>query len=483
MNSSAVSRSIFLRFTALFYALSLFLFVEFSVDGYSQFSRVLAWLVFVVGTLPIVLHIINLDGRLPVVELLLLAYVNAFSLPIFFESKNTILVKTLLPENEPVAFCLFLVFLSIVSLQLGFKFASNIFRALKIPHLIVSCSDIILFHYALFICLFSLIFGINNLGEWSVLMGYIFPIDMGIAILALLYYSENIAYGSLGRVLCILILMLVVLSGLGTGMTQAVLQPLVIWFICRWMVTRKIPVLSICLLICVFVLTQPVKLEYRDKVYSDANYSGGLVENIDLYSSTFYEYWFSSGSSAALVESNSTRTSLLLQTSHVIDWTPEVVPFMYGQTLKFMLVTWIPRFLWPDKPVAQQANIDFAINYGVTNADGALTSMFGAGQLAEIFMNFGVIGVIPMYLFIGIITYLPLHLLMHNFNISFSNAKVRHISSLASNALMVSVMMKFIFIGSSISDAYGGMVQLIIIQWIILNFLFFIERRKLGLPA
>lgn len=470
MNTNAMFKSIFLRIVALLYLFSLFLFVEFSTDGYSMVSRILAWLVFVLGTLPTAIHITNPNGRFPVVELVLLAYVNAFSLPVFFESQNTLGVKTLFPDSLPVALCLVLVLVAILSLQLGFRFASDIFKLLRFPALDIHCSDKSLFRYALLICFFSIASGAVDFGEFGVIVGYIFPIDMGIAILAFLYYSGDKPLGAAARVFSIVVLLFMVLRGLGTGTTQAMLQPLFVWFICRWLLTRKIPILSICLLVGVFILTQPVKLEYRDRVYSDANYSGGIVNNISLYSKTFSEYWFSSRSTPSLVESNSTRTSLLLQTSHVIDWTPDVVPFMYGETLKFMLVTWIPRFLWPNKPTAQQANIDYAINYGVTSVEGTLTTMFGAGQLADAFMNFGPIGLVPIYLFIGMLTYLPIHLLKLNVDISLNNARVREISSIASSALMVAALMKFVFIGSSISDAYGGVVQLILIQWFILHF-------------
>jgi hypothetical protein len=217
-----------------------------------------------------------------------------------------------------------------------------------------------------------------------------------------------------------------------------------------------------------FVLLQPVKLGYRSISLLSENQLSS-VEKIVLFSNLFYSYWVNPESyqlleSVSARESTSTRTSLLLQTAHVIDWTPDIVPYKEGKTLYFMLVTWIPRFVWPDKPTAQQANINFAIDYGITSVEGIERTMFGVGQLGEVFMNFGSVGILPMFVLIGIFTYFPKYVINMPKNAFQRGTIIGADTGIASMALSLSVLLKMIFIGSTVADAYGGMLQLIIVQ-------------------
>ena len=214
----------------------------------------------------------------------------------------------------------------------------------------------------------------------------------------------------------------------------------------------------------VFVLLQPVKLEYRDVVLRENSQSISVVDKIDQFAEVFYEYWFLDSTDNKIVESVTTRTSLLLQTAHVIDWTPAVVPYRNGETFQYMFVTLVPRVIWPNKPVAQQANIDYAIDYGVTSVEGTKRSMFGVGHLGEVFMNFGPLGILPMYILIGILSFLPVYMIRIPKIAPLTQNILRNDLPVAPLALLIAVLFKFIFIGSSVSDTYGGIIQLIVVQ-------------------
>lgn len=451
-----------MRYGFIGYALALLLFLLFAQDGYSITSRIVAWLILVFGSMPFLVFISKRNNRLPFIELIMLAYVNAYSLPIFFESENMLLVKILYPDSEPVTACLLLALLAIFALWLGFMITPALLRPIRPPKLTLHCDNGKLFYFGVLLCLLSVVSSSFDFGDLDVLIGLVASSTLGIALIAFLYFKQALSKRKM--ILSILILLILILKGVTTSMTQAILQPLLIWFLCRWLVTKKFELHLVLLGVALFVLLQPVKLQFRDLAWNDAGQSASAIEKIALFADIFYNHWFLTGSGDKLEESVTTRTSLLLQTAHVIDWTPDVVPFKNGETLQFMLVTWVPRFIWHNKPIAQQGNIDFAIDYGVTTVLGTETTMFGVGQLGEIFINFGAIGVFPMFILLGIFSYLPIYFISIPKVMQLKQCAQRNDFTVAPMALLVSVLFKFIIIGSAIADSYGGMLQQILVQ-------------------
>lgn len=450
------------------YAVILILYIEFAQEEYDIYSKVLGWFLFVICTIPLLNFLINKYNRLPFIELVLLAYVNAFSLPMFFEAKNTIMVKVLYPSTQPVNKTLIYVIIAVISLYAGYYGGKLIFNFLKLPQLKLNCKDNNLYYLGLVICIThnairlaaSEYEGLENIAN------ILISPDLGIALLALIYYKNNTT--KIQKISILLALSIIIIQGIIIGMTQLILQPLVIWFVCRWLITRKLEVKYIIIGILLFLLLQPVKLGYRSiawKATSDLS----NVEKIELFTTLFYSYWINPESaeiieSAMTKESSTTRTSLLLQTTHVIDWTPSIVDYKYGDTLYFMLVTWVPRYFWKEKPIAQQSNIDYAIDYGITTIEGIKRTMFGVGHLGEVYMNFGEAGIIPIFFILGIITYIPIYLLiLPQNNKNYININGEN-SGIATIALLVAILIKILIIGSTIADSYGSLIQMIIVQ-------------------
>ena len=457
------------------YVIAMILFLLMAQDGYSIGSILVAWLVFVIGTLPMILFIAKRSLHVPVIELMMLAYANAFSIPLFFQTKQNILVKTIYPEDVPVTFCLFMALLATTALWYGFKLSPSLLKGLNLPRLNLRCNNRRLFYYGLLLCFLSLAASSVSFGTFQGLVNVVASLDLGVALLAFLYYKGVLNHNE--KIFVLIIIALLVLNGISSGMAQAMLQPLVIWFVCRWLVTRKLEISFVVVGVVLLVLIQPVKLEYRNVVWFGETQKLNTIEKIDTFTTIFYEYWFVSDKEEKIVESTFSRTSLLLQTAHVIDWTPNVVPYRNGETFYFMAVTWIPRFIWPDKPTAQQANINYAIDYGVTTKEGIKTTMFGVGYLGDVYMNFGALGVVPIFLILGVLCYLPVYLL------SISQEALKEVRAtdstlnIAAMALLIAVIFKLIFIGSSISDSFGGLIQLIVVQGVLLTLVAGVRKR------
>lgn len=444
------------------YCLALGLFYLFSAEGYGNVDRFFSWLVFVLGTLPILIFLDRNKRGVPIVELIILAYVLAFSLPIFFETENRIINTTLIPEDLPVAMCLIMTMVAIVSLWIGSRIAPAIFKTLGVPIFSIQCDNNRLFYFGASIVLIGLMIRELELGVLKAPLTIAFSPELGIALIALLYYTGQLS--SINRWLALVILVSSVVFGVESARTQSVLLPFIIWFFCRWLVNKKAIILPILAGLIVFVLFQPVKLEYRNIVSVGDISASGSFERLRLLGNLFDDYWLSLNSGRQVEESTFTRTSLLLQTSHVIDMTPKVVPFKNGSTLEFMYITLIPRFIWPDKPTAQEANVDFAIDYGITTVEGTQTTMFGVGHLGDAFMNFGAYGILPLFILIGIISQLPVYVIpVVRGSAAEPNSEEAGLN-IAHCALLISILSRLFFIGTSISDTYGGIVQLIVLQ-------------------
>ncbi|MBX9853840.1 MAG: hypothetical protein K2X86_19005 [Cytophagaceae bacterium] len=75
--------------------------------------------------------------------------------------------------------------------------------------------------------------------------------------------------------------------------------------------------------------------------------------------------------------------------------------FYYGETLDYLVFGFIPRFLWPEKPIIQKGAW-FAYRIGKARIlDGKYTNSIDMSSTGELYLNFGWLGVLIGGLFIG----------------------------------------------------------------------------------
>jgi hypothetical protein len=98
-----------------------------------------------------------------------------------------------------------------------------------------------------------------------------------------------------------------------------------------------------------------------------------------------------------------TRSSLVTESATVYENTPSLVPYQYGASYRYLLVTLIPRFLWPGKPSVNDANRFYQLAYGVTQAEDLDHVAIGAGLIPEAYMNFGWAGIPVVMCLAGIV--------------------------------------------------------------------------------
>jgi hypothetical protein len=150
------------------------------------------------------------------------------------------------------------------------------------------------------------------------------------------------------------------------------------------------------------------------------------------------------------------RISLLNQTANVVELTPSVVPYQYGWLYSYMAITWIPRFVWPDKPSVSEANHYYQVAYGLSTEDDLGSVSISVGLLTEGFINFGWAGVAGIMFLAGI----------------FFDFYQRTFLAKTSGALMTGIgvilLPQFLAVESQIAQYVGGILQQVVVALIVM---------------
>jgi hypothetical protein len=170
---------------------------------------------------------------------------------------------------------------------------------------------------------------------------------------------------------------------------------------------RKLPLVAILVAIPIVLFLQAGKEKFRQQYWREGA-SEGYVERLTFWMDSSLSEWeralSSSDQDSARNLANQTigRISLLQQTANVMEATPERVPYQYGRLYSYMLVTFIPRFFWPDKPSANDANRWYQVTYRLTEPRALRAVSMATGYLTESYISFGWFGPPVVILFIGI---------------------------------------------------------------------------------
>jgi len=181
---------------------------------------------------------------------------------------------------------------------------------------------------------------------------------------------------------------------------------------------REFPLRAALIVIPIILFFQPAKTAFRERYWSGeptASYS----ERIVFWGETSWNMWDhaiadkTGEQSKLLADATLSRLSLLEQTANIIELTPSRVPYQYGHLYSYMAITFIPRFLWPEKPSANEANRWYQVSYGLTLPRELSHVSIAVGTLAESYISFGWLGplliMFPLGVFLGSVQRIVLH--------------------------------------------------------------------------
>jgi hypothetical protein len=165
---------------------------------------------------------------------------------------------------------------------------------------------------------------------------------------------------------------------------------------------RRVPFQLVIVLLGVIVLLQPIKGEFRAFAWGQGS-DVSSEEKIQLFVKAGLDYYFYGENVQQKAEEgvgkSFDRINQLMVTAAVYADTPRRQPFLYGESYLPLLTKWIPRYLWPDKPREDFGN-RWAQRYGYLHTSDNVTS-FNLPWLPEMYMNFGLAGVLGVNLLVG----------------------------------------------------------------------------------
>lgn len=429
---------------------------------YSIWQLVLAALLMDVCLYPTFRYVARKETRLPILPALCMSFAVQYALPVLTQEPKVLLAGGDLRylEDSDVVGALAMVLLGVSLLQISYYVLRYPKISKRVPSVNLHLSE----QKAEIFCVAMFALYLASGRMQSLLPEDIF--QQFSAFFALLQNQLLVAIGILAwlafsvhkrkRHLLMLyfVVLLATLRGFATTMMEMMIVPLAVLFIARWTYTHRIPLVSLGTIALAFLFFSPVKMDIRSSTHGETEIQGQQeIQNRAvawMYSSArFWSEAFegkrSFGESTA---DASSRADLIHPFAHLYSQTPSVVPYQYGSTYSYLAIAWVPRAIWPEKPIANYANNFYAIEYGISTEEGVKTSSFGATLIGEGYMNFGVAGVAMIMVILGLVT-----ALMEGV---FGTEK----SGVGGQAVFLAIFVYFLNgIGTSAELMFGGLVQ------------------------
>jgi hypothetical protein len=234
---------------------------------------------------------------------------------------------------------------------------------------------------------------------------------------------------------------------------------------------RKLPLVAIMIGIPVVLFLQPGKEKFR-AAYWHSGTSESYVERLNFWMGTSWSTWeealSNSDQEKARKLANLTlgRLSLLQQTANVVESTPERVPYQNGRLYSYMLVTFVPRLFWPDKPSINDSNRWYQVAYGLTTRNQLKGVSISVGYLPESYINFGWFGPPVVMFCLGIFLGL------------FDKLLLRPGSGLLLNSVGVALLPQLLPVEPQLAQYIAGIGQQVLVALITLAPMFDLHRNE-----
>jgi hypothetical protein len=205
-------------------------------------------------------------------------------------------------------------------------------------------------------------------------------------------------------------------------------------------------VISILFGLALIISLRGVTEQYRKLAWLGQNIS--LVSRTKLFMRLLHNRVEENGVAETVqmgLQSSASRSANLDLLSDVILRTPREIPYWGGYTYLTLVGSFVPRFLWPDKP-AKQLGQAFGHRYGYVGKTDEGTA-FNLPILVEFYLNFGLEGILLGMALVGILYYVIQH---------FVNSPGQdYLISLAGVVLIIPLLN----IESDFSLAFGGLIM------------------------
>jgi hypothetical protein len=175
-----------------------------------------------------------------------------------------------------------------------------------------------------------------------------------------------------------------------------------------WIGTGRLKPLWVASILCgiaLIISLRGVTEQYRKLAWLGQDIS--LVGRTKLFFNLLQHRVEENGASETVqmgLESSASRSANLDLLADVILRTPREIPYWEGHTYLTLVGSFVPRFLWPDKPTKELGQA-FGHRYGYVGKRDESTA-FNLPILVEFYVNFGLYGVLVGMALVGVLYYM-----------------------------------------------------------------------------
>jgi hypothetical protein len=222
-----------------------------------------------------------------------------------------------------------------------------------------------------------------------------------------------------------------------------------------WYERKRIPVVLISVTLLFLVSFNSIKGEYRYLTWAGGKFSNlNAVEKVQLFVNLAIKQYqvddvkSEEKSSGSPLSSVVGRTAHIVLLSEVVKDTPAQVSYWGGETYFPLFTSYIPRFLWPDKP-RQIIGNSFGRRYNYLGSNDRTTSL-NLPWIVELYANFGSLGILIGMPLIGLF-------------LAFIEQKLNHIDmSSLEFVIGATVLFRLIYQESNFSLMVGSVLSLVV---------------------
>jgi hypothetical protein len=375
--------------------------VVYHPETITMAQAVWAVMIIILGVSPAIIHYYDkIEYNLtPLMPMHGIFYLFTFGVPVFSEKTEWMG----LTENNIVV-TLFLTVLGLIVLYCGYYGSRSLFTTVRPIHIVNGVTDTRLVNIGWLLYGFYLIFQFNpslselpSIGQLSQPLGY-----FSVGLLFSLMLQERLS--SVNKVLlAALAIPFTFIIKLTSGFLAAPVFFCVFLGLIFWNIRRRIPWGIMIPIVLIAVLINPVKHDYRKLTWYEDNLNMSYYDKARLYYEVIADY-YSGGPIAEVLSSDESTINRLAHVStfaYVVEETPQSIPYWMGGSYETLFSSFIPRFLWQDKPQATIGQ-DFGHRYGFIDPSDDWTS-FNLPWLPEFYANFGFVGLVTGMLLVGVL--------------------------------------------------------------------------------
>lgn len=221
---------------------------------------------------------------------------------------------------------------------------------------------------------------------------------------------------------------------------------------------NRLPIAALLVMVVYTIFMQPGKERFRNEYWYGGR-TGSAIERVAFWVQASTEAWgdvlFNKNESTKVTDLLSTttdRASLIAFTAQIVEEVPIVIPYQNGKTYGFLLVSWVPRALWPGKPSASEVNHLYQTTFRLTREENLDNVSLAPGIIGEAYWNFGWAGVVIIGMLLG--------LLIRYMEMQFA----RRSSGVLLNAIIVGMLPLLLGVEAHMGTYIGGLLlQMIVI--------------------